>query len=227
MNVIKKIFKKNRVVLPVIHVAKQSQALKNMDIALQAGADGVFLISHSLKCSKFLPIIHQVRHHFPTMWLGVNFLDRTAEEAFEILPDYVKGYWSDYTEINEDLTSDSHTRKWNGTYFGGVAFKYQSLTFDVSTDAKIASKYVDVITTSGDTTGQAPSVEKIECIRKVCPNQAIAIASGITFENVTLFMKANAFLVATGISDSFTELNKEKTKKLIDRVNFYEQNSIL
>ena len=50
----------------------------------------------------------------------------------------------------------------------------------------------------------------------------LAIASGITPENVEVYLPfADSFLVATGISRSFTELDPSKVRMLVQRVRSY------
>jgi predicted TIM-barrel enzyme len=50
----------------------------------------------------------------------------------------------------------------------------------------------------------------------------LAIASGITPENVGDYLDvADCFLVATGISRSFTELEPSRVRRLIERVRDY------
>jgi predicted TIM-barrel enzyme len=48
----------------------------------------------------------------------------------------------------------------------------------------------------------------------------LAIASGITVQNVDRYLEwADCFLVATGISDSHTELNPSKVRALLERIS--------
>ena len=75
------------------------------------------------------------------------------------------------------------------------------------------------MTTSGSGTGQAAELEKIRRMKAALGEAPLAIASGITPENVADFLPhTDCFLVATGISRSFTELDADKTHALIERV---------
>ena len=58
------------VVLPVIHVLNREQAKANVDIALDAGCPGVFLINHDFPYGQLLPLICFIREKFPTEWMG-------------------------------------------------------------------------------------------------------------------------------------------------------------
>ncbi len=50
----------------------------------------------------------------------------------------------------------------------------------------------------------------------------LAIASGVTPENVSDYLDiADCFLVATGISRNFSELDAEKLRRLLDRVRSF------
>ena len=73
------------VVLPVIHVLDSDRTCKNVEILLEAGAQGCFLINHDFEPEKFLPIIRDTRKAFPSLWMAVNFLAVTGEHAFPVL----------------------------------------------------------------------------------------------------------------------------------------------
>lgn len=221
---------------PVVHVASLTQALDNVKIALDANASGVFLISHALSHRKFIPIALEVRKQCPNCWLGINVLGLNNIDALTKLPDigngHFQGFWSDYTGIEENLGSlaqkeASNTldmvRKKVDHYFGGFAFKYQPEVTNLEYAAKLTAEFVDYLTTSGEETGSSPTPEKIQRIRRACPTKPIAIASGISSENVHLFPDADAFLVASSIGKTFTQLDPAKTKALAYAINHLEK----
>jgi hypothetical protein len=112
---------------------------------------------------------------------------------------------------------------WQGLYFGGVAFKYQRPVHDLARAAGLASKYMDVITTSGPGTGQASSRAKIRAMKEALGDFPLAIASGITPANVHDYLDvADCFLVATGISKSFTELDSTLVKRLAHAIKSHD-----
>ena len=52
----------------------------------------------------------------------------------------------------------------------------------------------------------------------------LAIASGITLENVSQYLPiADCFLVATGISESFFELDPVRTRELVTVVDRFDR----
>ena len=225
-------FANRHVVLPVIHVETADQSIRNAEIAQRAGADGVFLISHSLGYKGLFEIYRQVRSQFQNhLWIGVNCLDLLPEEVFDKLPSDVDGVWVDNACIDELSDSQPKAERicamressgWRGFYFGGVAFKYQRHVSDLYASARIASQYMDVVTTSGSGTGEAANREKIAAMKKALDWRPLAIASGITPENVSNYLDiAEFFLVATGISRSFTEFDPSAVKALIERVRAY------
>ncbi|MEM8862218.1 MAG: BtpA/SgcQ family protein [Chloroflexota bacterium] len=224
--------------LPVIHVLNAEQAVANADIAFESGCDGVFLINHEdehgvrkLNFEALLSIHAVVRQHFPHKFMGVNCLDLEAAEVFQYLNEGVSAVWVDNAEIDEhsenQIEADKilrakHEARWNGMYFGGVAFKYQRNVDNLEAAAKIASNYVDVITTSGPATGQAASISKIRQIKQTINEIPLAIASGITAENVTNFLPwVDYFLVATGISQTFYHLDQQKITELAQIIHRY------
>ena len=108
---------------------------------------------------------------------------------------------------------------WDGLYFGGVAFKYQRPVEDLTRAARLAVRYMDVVTTSGPGTGIAAARDKIAEMKEAVGGFPLAIASGITPENVSDYLDVtDCFLVATGISRSFTELDLQKVCMLIEQV---------
>lgn len=107
----------------------------------------------------------------------------------------------------------------NCLYFGGVAFKYQRHVEDFESACRVATRYMDVVTTSGPGTGHAAEVEKIRRMKAALGVIPLAIASGVTPENVADYLPhADCFLVATGISRSFTELDPARVRSLIAAV---------
>jgi len=208
------------VVLPVIHVLQNEQAEHNVRLAIQEGCPGVFLINHDFPYSEFLPIIRHVRQTFPDYWIGVNFLAVTGLEAFPVLAQLgeegcrVDAYWADDARIDEkhdaanqveadDIDRVRQSCGWDGLYFGGTAFKKQREVSeaDYATSASIACNYMEVVTTSGIATGHSADLSKVSTFRDACGDKPLALASGITPENVTEYLPfVDAVLVATGIN---------------------------
>ncbi|MEM7334255.1 MAG: BtpA/SgcQ family protein [Chloroflexota bacterium] len=231
-------FKQAKVLLPVVHVQSLEQTLRNVAIAREAGCDGVFLINHDTADGK-RPFSHQdlveiataVNDKFPHFWLGLNCLDLTARETFPYLPDFVNGLWVDNAKIDETtplqpaadaIQTARVSSEWNGLYFGGVSFKYQRSVTDNAQAAIIATRYMDVVTTSGAGTGTAAAVTKIQKMKQAITPHPLAIASGITPENIHQYLPhADAFLVATGISRSFYELDQHRISLLCQAIRNY------
>ena len=229
------------VVLPVIHVLDNEQAERNVRLACDGGAHGVFLINHDFPPEPFLPIIRQVRSVFPELWLGVNFLAVTGKDAFPVLGELerdgcpVNAYWADNARIDEthspedqpearEIAAVREQSGWNGLYFGGTAFKKQREVApeQYKTAARVASRWMDVVTTSGIATGHAAAQSKIVDIRVGCGDTALALASGVTPDNALHYAKAvDCFLVATGInvSGDFYNLDPDQLEQLLRVAN--------
>lgn len=223
----RRIFPGAHTFLAVIHAENLSQVLCNVKIAHDEGADGVFLISHGvLPALQLIWIYQSVRGLYPSWWIGLNFLDRLTYEALRIVPENASGLWVDDGGIIEGIQDPSKLARlywkqreeyidWKGLYFGGVAFKYRKPVYDLARVAGLAVPFMDVITTSGDATGQPPTVKKMQTMRDGIGYHPLAIASGITAENVgKYFGIADCFLVATSISKSFTELDPVRVRQL-------------
>lgn len=224
-------------VLPVIHVQEIQQALLNIQTAVSEGAQGVFLINHDFGIEEFLPIVREARRSFPALWLGVNFLGVTGREAFPILGTLQKqgcdvdAYWADDARIDESLDLNGQAEAdeilrvkeqsgWQGLYFGGTAFKKQRevSSTDYATAASLAAEKMDVVTTSGVATGKQADLSKVRLFREAIHDRPLALASGITPNNVGDYAKdVDAVLVATGInlSGDFYNIDKLKLRQLI------------
>lgn len=205
-------------ILPVIHVQDAAQTLRNVALALEEGVPGVFLINHDFPHTELLAVIRAVRGRFPALWLGVNFLGVTGEEAFPVLGRLadedvaVDAYWADDACIDEHAATQVRAQAidaaraasgWRGLYFGGTAFKKQREVSprDYAEAAAIAARHMDAVTTSGVATGQAADLAKLDAFRRGCGEQALALASGVTPDNVQRYAPVvDAILVATGIN---------------------------
>lgn len=224
----KQVFSERPAILPVIHVESLEQALRNAQIARQTKCDGVFLINHKGTYGELLAIHRAVANEFPDWWIGVNCLDLAPWELFDKISPQVAGLWVDNAGIDEtareqpqaERVADARLRSsWQGLYFGGVAFKYQRQVADLGEAARLATRYVDVVTTSGSGTGQAAHTEKIRTMKRAIGGFPLAIASGITPENVHHYLGiCDCFLVATGISRSWSELDPKRVASLVSRV---------
>ncbi|MGI9414461.1 MAG: BtpA/SgcQ family protein [Hyphomicrobiales bacterium] len=224
-------------ILPVIHVSDAQQAVRNVELALGEGAQGVFLINHDFPHDELVPIIEHVRRRFPGLWLGVNFLAVTGRDAFPILGNLeargimVDAYWADDARIDERTADQTEAREiadirlssgWSGLYFGGTAFKKQRdvAPEDYERAAAIAAGFMDAVTTSGVATGEATDLSKVETFRRGCGDHALAIASGVTPDNVHLYAgPVDGILVATGINfeGDFYNVDPERLRVLIAR----------
>jgi len=219
--------------LPVIHVENKEQVINQIQIALINGADGVFLINHYIEDEELIQIYKTIRILFPKIWIGLNLLGSEPLRAFELLPNSVNGLWTDNAYINETsyinnkqlsdyqiyaerVIEKIKEKNWKGLYFGGVAFKYQKKVRDLIKTTEIACRYMDIITTSGIGIGIPPKVKKIKVMSKIVHknNKKLAIASGITPENIIRYKSADIFMVATGISYDFTHFNPQLIREL-------------
>ena len=222
------------VVTPVIHVLDAGQIARNIEVAQEGGAAGVFLINHDFGVDPFLPLIRETRERFPALWMGVNFLGVTGRKAFPTLARLgaegtrVDAYWADDARILERSDEQEEANAgadvlaacgWPGLYFGGTAFKKQRPVdpADYEDAARRATAFMDVVTTSGIATGEEADLRKIEDFRAGAGETAIALASGVTPENAVRYRDVDCFLVATGINkvDDFYNIDPARLAALM------------
>lgn len=202
--------------LPVVHIDNLEQTIRNVLIAKNCGCDGCFLINHDGGVEDLISTYIEVRKEVGDWWVGINDLTN----SFKIYPK-LNAVWYDNLGIDEDKDEQTEAKyiwdkKQDELIFGGIAFKYQKEVYDLSLVAKLAVDFCDVVTTSGDQTGQPPTIEKIKTIKEAIGDKPLAIASGITSENVKDFKQyTEYFLVSTGISKSFFEFDQNKLEKLL------------
>lgn len=228
------VFKERHAVLPVVHVTNTEQAIINTAIALEAGADGVFLISMPGRGYNDLNRAHEsVKSQFPDFWVGVNYHD-LIDDPVEVFPNLnpdIDGVWLEDAQMNPlghgqlEALRISRVREdsgWNGLYFGGVAFKYRGRVSEKQLRgvAEVATKYMDVVTTSGDGTGHPPEVSKIELMKDGVGDHPLAIASGMSEKNIFKYLEiADAFMVASSLLVPYTEnFDPARVKALVQAV---------
>lgn len=209
------VFQNKNTVLPVIHVESSNHVIRNTEIARSEAADGVFLISMKASTRALSDAYESVRKEYPDLWIGVNRYPLPAVRMFNGIEHNLSGIWADDARIDErkddqvearKISDAKNDSKWNGLYFGGVAFKYQRPVIDLEKAARIATSYMDVITTSGDKTGKAPEIRKIERMKNAIGSFPLAIASGISIDNVVDFKDiADCFIVSTSLLKPETE----------------------
>ncbi len=216
---------------PVIHCQNYEQTLRNVSIAQDSGADGVFLINHKIPHFFLSLIAERILERFKPFSIGLNYLDLDPVTALSVIRFGIKALWSDDPRLSEfAVTQDlpqifldyREARGDEITYYGSVAFKYQRQPQDLQGMTRLAAAYVDVVTTSGAATGSAPEFSKIIQMRQALGDKRLAIASGISAENVRDYLPyVDDYLVATSISTDFFNLNETKTKELAKIIHGY------
>ena len=233
MNAIERIFKRRRVLLPVVHAHVERQTWTAIEVAQTGGADGVFLISHGgMTHDELLAIAERVNR---AVWCGVNLLGASPADAVLAVVDRgIPALWMDDVGVEPEAPKETRRRLehltelrralWpQGLVFGGVAFKHQRPVprEHFGTVSMIAAQHrIDVVTTSGIRTGVAPDVDKCLLMRMAINDHPLAVASGITPENVGAFLPyVDAYLVATGIEREDGVFDPARIKALADAVH--------
>ena len=231
MNRVDEIFGTSPVLLPVVHPIGREAALAAVDVVREVGAPGVFLIDQGMIERDVLALAREVRARHPSLWIGLNLLSRDPAEALVVAIGAcnadVDGIWSDDAGVDdrgvrsraEQFVTVRRRLGWRGLYFGGVAFKYQREIGrdDLGKVAASAVPYVDVVCTSGPGTGMAADVSKVAVMGEaIGPDHALALASGVTPENVRNFLPhTRAFLVGTGLESRLGVLDPAKIEALL------------
>ena len=227
----------NKKLLPVIHFKDLKTTEYNVKMCIEAQCAGVFIINMDCESTKLNSALYLAKnmggHNF---FVGVNRLgvDNKALVYHISSDQLVDGYWVDNPGISSlgtkectiDLAEICDRRKImdpDFKFYGSVAFKTQKVDPN-PVDAAILAKGLNWIpTTSGSATGVPADLEKIKSMKKGLGNYPLAIASGITPENVDLYLPyVDHFLVATGISKDFYNFDINKLNSLSTKINNYD-----
>lgn len=224
-------------IFPVVHIQNSAQAVEQAGIALEAGANGVFLIDHkSANASALLAAYQSVYEAYPENFIGLNFLHfQHSLDTFKYLntafrKEYIgrlpNAVWADDVHrCREELYQlrERNDELKNIKYLGGIAFKYSRTYTDkpvsAALETSILAAYVDVVTTSGPGTGMPPSLDKIKSMKRAAGDKPLAVASGVSSENIEKFKPyIDQLLVASSIETRplSGEFDKEKIKTLVE-----------
>lgn len=217
-------------VLTVIHHVDEETTRRNAEIAIKAGADGLFLIQMSGRDLQLIIPARELRQAYSDKLIGLNFLSFSHDHLFNAAgitgADCVwidnPGISSTYIEELAAEIRDDHRKaetEFNRKIklFGSVAFKTQRRDDNPAKAATLAAERGWIPTTSGPATGIAPDEEKLFSMKTALGNHELAVASGITPGNAPLLAKhVDWVLVATGISRDFYNFDPVATKDLVD-----------
>ena len=227
--------KKNKILLPVLSCYNEDQFKYNINNLFNYFSNkkigGIWLMTTNTEIEVVEEIIKWVREKYPEFWIGVNLIGENIFKVFKFIkennPD---GIWIDNSYIIKDCNFDIPNlildqfdkMKWNGLYFGGVMFKYQNNDNTDLKTLKEVHKYIDVLTTTGRSTGVAIDSEKLNYIHNnTNENIMIGIASGINSENIKFIKdKCNIFIVRTSLVNNKNDIILEKLDELINSIEY-------
>lgn len=199
-----------RQVLPVIHHLDWATSVEQADIAFAAGADGVFLISHTGDDDELFDPAHAIKAKHPGKRVGLNLLSTPALTALlRVAEAELDMVWADHPGVSSrgyapeglQLAHWLRTHPNGPTFFGSVAFKYQPAEPAPGVAAVLAQQAGMLPTTSGPRTGEPPSLEKALGMRTMLGTAPLAVASGMALDNVAAYLPYfTHYLVATGVS---------------------------
>lgn len=204
----------NTEIIPVIHMINENQVLTNVETCLSCGIEKVFIINHQTTSEELIKCAKRVKDTYPTLWVGINMLDKYVEDAILYEFDF-DGLWCDQSIKLEDYKH----RKFKGMLFTGLAFKYQPQPKDIELACQESILTSDVSTTSGPGTGKAADINKILELRKHLGEHPMAIASGVSVDNIENYKNVvDYLLVASSITSRSEIIYKDKLLELMDKL---------
>lgn len=226
-----------------LHATSLQHAMKNAEIAFDNWAHGVAVVTHAIKPELGIMISSMIKDIFKTKKVLLNIRQREPKKIFKTLEqikyleidgirtDKAMIYGIDWIRHNEKNYADKVVelqkrinRKW--LYFWWVDFKHQrpipenELAWAVAQ----AKRYLDVITTSGVSTGISADSSKVQKIKLLAENHPVALASGVTPENIKDYIEhTDISIVATGISKDYRNLDPKKVAELAKTIGIYNR----
>jgi len=192
MSRFKEIFKDNKkVVLPIIIAESFTVAKSKTQIALDSGADGIFLQKAGSadfaevngwagelrkNSNLFIGIYHPEQRPVPIFQFNPKASGILADspEIREITPR--KGEYSIILNEANEIKEAREKSSWKGLFFAGISLRNEPMVADLEKLSQITTKYVDVIVTD--------NLENTQNVRaSIGPDFPIA-ALGVTLENV-------------------------------------------
>ena len=195
-------------IYPVIHYFERKLALEQVAIARNAGANGVFFLTHHDKDDEVVAAARQAKQEYPHLAVGINLLTRTAPEAvdhalaagLDMVWSYDMGVSSAGISPLGQRLADLGRAHPGLTLFAAVAFKSLAPEPDPAAAAENAVAAGFIPTTSGSRTGRAPEVEKIRQM-SLASFGDLAVASGMTAANIWTYKPhVQHVMVATSVA---------------------------
>lgn len=210
-------------VLPVIHHLSVEHVLDEVALATEAGVDGVFLIDHHGRDTALLQALEAVVSRYPALYVGVNLLSvRDPLLALSLARAHgADALWLDHAGVSStELEGGRALAVAVGAgprieVYASVAFKYQPVEPNPAGAAANAHDFGFIATTSGERTGQPPSLEKVGFMAAATQGR-LAVASGLTPENMAAYAPlVSHALVATGVQAAPAQLDYERLCRFV------------
>lgn len=203
-------------IIPVIHMLNVNQVLTNIKTCVECGIKKVFIINHVVTIEDLIKCSLSVKQNYPDLWVGINMLGSSTENSLLFDNSEIDGLWCDASITPEKAKK---YRRFKGMFFGGLAFKYQPQPKDLKLACEEAILATDVATTSGVGTGKAADVNKIKLIREYLGDHPMAIASGVSSNNIDNYKDiVDYVLVASSITTSGEMIIKDKLIELKSKI---------
>lgn len=230
-------------IIAVIHIILKenlSRLEEQCKIAFENGCYGIFLCpaENNITPDNINSIYYNIRKLYPNKFIGINYMNN-IENFIHIIPDNISAIWTDKGIGNYDSMEminkiNEIKNKKKFLYFGGFFHKGNNNNISkmkINKKIKKANLSLDVITTTGESTGIPIDLEILKHIKELS-NKPIALASGININNINNYNNIIEYaIIGTGIEkdcDDINIINFYKEAMLPDPVNvgYLDKNKI-
>lgn len=231
--------------LVALHAQNDHQIFSELSkILTPGGADGVLLVNSGahIKSTDEYPnlfdIAIAIKKQYPEKIIGINPVDllhfeavnemihfeqMEIETALDVLLTNDGGILEHRDSMDLYSPVEEGLKTMRAKYYGGIAFSNLPPAKDLAGVARTASQHFNTIVTSGDEAGLPPLLDKMKTIKSEAGDTPVAIAGGMTAENVGAYMPyADVFIVSTSLLEDRTNqyvYNKLKVEEFAKAVS--------
>ncbi len=156
---------KPKAFVPIIEVTDECQALTQVEAAMLAGVDGVFLLGRTISDASLNSTYRKARNEHPDLFIGVNYSESLPAQSFRTLDPSVQALWSTtnfvcdgHTQQKEaqEIYDARHVYRCRALFFGSVEPCPQVRSLEAG--RALALSFLDVLTLAGHEDDSDPSM---------------------------------------------------------------------
>jgi hypothetical protein len=212
----------------VTYVTDERQAVRNVELARDADADGVFLVNHGNSLDRLLEIAGNIAASQPGLFLGLNCFDLAAQDVVRRAPSGVAAVWANEPLVpaTTESTAASVRRAreasgWDGLFFATLATL--SGPHDALRQSLAGADQIDVLTIVGHGFEQPSRLEQMRGVSGALGDRPVAVASAISSTHVDrLLPHVDCIMTTARTNNGLESLDFGEAQRLAARIHAHE-----